>query len=66
MSDKNNKNRYEKIDFFAQIACGGNKRLVTRIPRLAEIPPLETRGEELPEVEKHDIKIPEFNEKKGI
>ena len=64
MSDKNNKNRYEKIDFFAQIACGGNKRLVTRIPRLAEIPPLETSGEELSEVEKYDIKIPEFNEKR--
>ena len=64
MSDRNENNRYKNVDFFAQIACGGNKRLVTRIPRMKEIEPIELNRIVLAESGKKDIKMPVFDEKK--
>ena len=63
MAKNNKSNKYEIVDFFANIA-GGNKKLVTRIPHLPQVPPLEIDHEELPETQKIDIKYPKFDEKK--
>ena len=62
MAVKNKSNRYEIVDFFANIA-GGNKKLVTRIPRLDVIPPLTVNHEEIPLSDGVEIIYPEFNEK---
>lgn len=61
MSDYKDKNRYENVDFFAKLACGGNKRLVTRIPRMQEIPPLDISHRELRRIEKENIEYPVFD-----
>ena len=63
MSTDKKKNKYEIVDFFAQIA-GGNKRLITRIPPLPVVPPLTLAHEELPMAEKTEIVAPAFDERK--
>ncbi|MBQ8426439.1 MAG: hypothetical protein IJX16_01610 [Clostridia bacterium] len=62
MKKTGEKNKYEIVDFFAQIA-GGNKRLETRIPALKHIPPLEIKHVEMPSTNLQDVKFVEFDEK---
>lgn len=63
MSNSEKKNKYEIVDFFAQIA-GGNKKLVTRIPPLPVVPPLAIEHEELPIAKKTELVCPTFAEEK--
>ena len=63
MSTERNNDKYKVVDFFANIA-GGGKNLVTRIPALEPIPPLEICHEQLPKAENRDVIFNEFNEQK--
>ena len=56
-------NKYEIVDFFAQIAAGG-KKLITRIPPLSPVSPLALAHEELPKAEATEIALPKFDEQK--
>lgn len=61
MEKDNNKNKYEIVDFFANIA-GGNKKLNTRIPRLEVVKPPVIEHKELQQTEKIEIDFPTFDE----
>ncbi len=56
-------NKYELVDFFANIA-GGNKRLITRTPRLNPVKPLKVEHKSLNAIDKVNIVYPEFNEER--
>ena len=58
-----NTDKYQVVDFFAQIA-GGNKRLDTRIPRLPYVAPLQYESKELRRIGNEEVVYPEFNEER--